>query len=120
MGIKEFLLNNEEQLTDYFERVIISHEKTEIKAGWNGNNIAITFLIKGPLDRQITSYKEKIEALFNTSTNIDGLDEKIKEFSKGHKFDAQAPFVKISRENQALVHGFSFSIRKQKDKQVNQ
>ena len=111
MSIKEFLLNNEDLLKDYFQRVKVSNEKTEIKVGWNDTNIGITFLIKGDLNKELTSFEDKINALFNTTTNIEDLNEKIKEFEK-YSFITQAPFLKISKENEPQIHAFSISIKK--------
>ncbi len=76
MNIKEFLLNNEDLLKTYFQKVKVSNEKTETKTGWNKTNIGITFLIKGDLNEELTSFEDKINVLCNTTTNIDDLNEK--------------------------------------------
>ena len=111
MNIKEFLLNNENLLKDYFQKVKVSNEKTQIKVGWNDQNIGITFLIKGGLNEGLTKFEDKINALFNTSTNIEDLNKKINEFEK-YSFITQAPFLKISKENEPQTHAFSISIKK--------
>ncbi len=113
MDIKQFLLNNEEHLSEYFSKIKVNNDKVEIKAGGNEEGFGITFFIKGDLNDNITSFEDKINALFNTDSidNLDYLNEFSNEIRAPYQFSTQSPFLKIS--DKPSVYAFSLRVKEQ-------
>jgi hypothetical protein len=111
MDIKQFLLNNEECLSEYFTKIKVNNDKVEIKAGGNEKGFGITFFIKGDLNDSITSFEDKVNALFNTDSidNLDYLNEYSNEIKAPYRFITQSPFLKISDE--PSIYAFRLSVK---------
>ena len=116
MDIKQFLLNNEECLSEYFSKIKVNNDKVEIKAGGNEKGFGITFFIKGSLNDSITSFEDKINALFNTDSteNIDYLNDFSSEIKAPYRFITQSPFLKIS--DKPSVYAFSIQVKESDEK----
>lgn len=113
MDIVQFLLKNEAYLSDYFKKVQVNQHPVLIKAGGSEDGFNINFLITGELDKSITSFEDKIKALFNTNEeskeSVKYLNDFTNEIKQPYTIIAKAPFLKI-QENPVL-HAFRFSVR---------
>ncbi|MDF1548909.1 MAG: hypothetical protein P1P88_13880 [Bacteroidales bacterium] len=109
MSIKEFLLKHENDLEAYFERLKVNRNKTDIKYSITHLNMSMVFYIKGEIDENITGYKNKVEALLNTNSDLSELNEYTKTLNRGYTFVTESPFLKIS-ENPPL-QAFQVTLR---------
>ena len=110
MNIKEFLLQHENELTEYFERLKVNHNKTEIKFGLSPVNVSLVFYITGEHDNNITTFQEKVEAIFNSDSDITEANEFIEKLNTPYKFDNQNDFLKL-KEN-PLKYAFQVTVKK--------
>jgi hypothetical protein len=108
MEIKEFFLAHRFELLDYFENVKVSNQQTVIKFGGNNIDFGITFFIEGDLNENITTFEDKIEALFNTDNDLTILTQFARTIKK-HEVIKEAPFLKISDD--PLMHGFQLTFK---------
>lgn len=109
MSIKEFLLKHENDLKAYFERLKVNQSKTDIKYSITHLNMSIVFYIKGEIDESITSYKDKVEALLNTDSDLSELNEYAGKLKQEYTFVTESPFLKISKE--PALHAFQITLR---------
>jgi len=112
VNIIDFLLQNEEELKEYFERAKVNHNKTEIKFGISHLNVSMVFYITGEHDKSIISFQDKVKALFNTNTDITEVNDFINKLDTPYKFEKESPFLKLKDE--PLLHAFQVTVRKVK------
>lgn len=109
MSIKEILLKHKNDLEAYFEMLMVNRNKTDIKFSITHLNMSMVFYIKGELDESITSYKDKVEALLNTDSDLSELNEYARTLKQEYTFVTESPFLKISKE--PALHAFQITLR---------
>ena len=115
MDIVDFLLQNKESLSEYFDNVKVGIQSpVRIKAGGDKKGFGVTFAITGEPDYTISTFEEKIKAIFDNYSNdsqasVDYLNEFAQEISKPYRFITAAPFLKFN-EN-PVMYAFQFSVK---------
>ncbi len=112
MKIKKFLLQHEDELTEYFERLKVNQNKTEVRFGLSPINLSLVFYISGEHDNNISSFKEKINALFNTDSDLTEANNFIENLKEPYKFDNQNDFLKL--KGNPLKFAFQVTVKKVK------
>ncbi len=111
MNIKDFLLQNKEELSEYFEQLKINHNKIEIKYGMSPINVSIVFYITGEFDDSIISFEDKVDALFNSDSDLTKINSFISKLTS-YEFVKGSTLTQI-KENPP-VHIFQITVRKAK------
>lgn len=101
------LKKEEVETLKYFDTVFTNDKKTEIKFGYVGNEISITFFIYGLTENRKISLSEKLEILFNTDTDLKVLDEYLNTIKEPFKLHF-SPYLEIN--NNPLTHSFRITI----------
>lgn len=112
MDIKELIFQNKAELSEYFEHLKINHNKIEIKYGMSPINVSIVFYITGEFDDNISSFEDKVNALFNSDTDITEINNFIGRLSS-YEFVKGSTLTKI-KEN-PVVHIFQVTVKKKKE-----
>jgi hypothetical protein len=109
-NIIDFFLKNKDKVADFMDKINVSREKTVIKFGAKADhNISITCCVYGDLIKEEISYEDKVVRLFNSTEEITILNELISEIDLPYHFSF-SPFLKISKENEPLIHAFQIVI----------
>jgi hypothetical protein len=111
MNIRDFLLQNKEALSEYFKQLKINHNKIEIKYGMSPINVSIVFYITSEFDDSISNFEDKVNALFNSDTDLTEINNFISQLSS-YEFVKGSTLTKI-KENPA-VHIFQVTVKKKK------
>jgi hypothetical protein len=109
-----FLLNSEPKLKEFFDKnVKVNSNKTEIKYGSKADQyIDINFLINGETDYNIIDFKDKINCLFNSDSDITVLNTLINDIKQPERvnFGLNTPFIKVSHDSEPLKYAFRIII----------
>ncbi len=111
MIIKDFLLQNKEKLEDYFKELRINHNKIEIKYGISPINVSLVFYITGEFDDSISSFEDKVDALFNADTDLTEVNNFVSKLTS-YEFVKASTLTKL-KEN-PLLHIFQVTVKKTK------
>jgi len=111
MKTAQLLLNilnkYEKESNEYFSKVNVSGQKTEIKFGYVYNKISINFFIHGFSEDKNTHLLEKLDFLFNTDSDITGLDQYLESIKEPYTLNF-SPYLKINDD--PAIHAFRISI----------
>jgi hypothetical protein len=106
----DILKQNEPQTSEYFKNVLVG-QKTVIKFGSIDNEeISLNFLIKGEIDKNIDDLERKVNALFNTDTELSIINEILSNIKTPVQINF-APYLKISKDDEPLQHAFMINIK---------
>jgi len=107
-----FFLKNKDSLANYIGKIKVNKGKTLVKYGYiKGESITITFIIYGQPDESINNYEDKVKYIFNSTEDLNDLNEQFKVIeNKAFNFTF-SPFLKISKDNEPLMHGFHISLK---------
>jgi len=101
----------ESESNDYFKNVLVSKQKTVIKFGSIDNEqISLNFFIHGQIDENIKDLEVKINALFNTDSDLSTINDILSKIKTPCKVSF-SPFLKISKIDDPLIHAFGIQIK---------
>jgi len=105
------LKHNWNKTTEYFNRIQVSNEKTQIKFGSIDNKeLSINFFIHGQFNDKINDIEGKLTALFDTDNDLTIINRILSEIAEPKEI-IFSPFLKISKESEPLIHAFMITIR---------
>ncbi len=109
-NVIDFFSKNKSQVVDFIDKINVSKEKTEVRFGAKSDhNISIAFCINGELLKEDITYEDKIARLFDSKEDISILNQFITEIDLPYHFSF-SPLVKISKEEEPLMHAFQIVI----------
>jgi len=106
--IFSILSKNEKESNEYFSHINVSNQKTEIKFGYVDDKISINFFIHGISENKNISLLEKLEFLFNTDSDLTGIDEYLENIKEPYTINF-SPYLKINED--PAIHAFRISIK---------
>lgn len=101
------LVHGNENVIEFFKKVLVSNHKTSIKWGHTAKSININFFIYGKTDKKDIDLPTKLDLLFNTDENLTDLTAYLNQIKA--PFDIIcSPYLKINTD--PTIHAFMLTI----------